>query len=130
MPLHRGRQLGRGRRKTRLDSAHVGDVHADGDVLAAIGRDVVNDVGSAHRPNARGPLALERQPALHILDGVGKDNTRHTSLPSGRLKAARGWDAGPLRVRSMRVRGGARLASHFRAAEKVTLPKVRGKYNH
>jgi ABC-type glutathione transport system ATPase component len=50
MPLDRGRQLGRGRPKTRLDGANAGDVHADGNVLAAIGRDVVDDVRTAHRP--------------------------------------------------------------------------------
>jgi hypothetical protein len=97
MPLHPVRQLRRGRSQSRLEGAYVGHVHADGDVLTAIGGDVVDDVRGAHRPDHRGPLALEPQPALDVLDGVGKDNVCHTSLPSACLRAAHGWDADPFR---------------------------------
>ena len=50
-------------------------------VSAAIGRDVVDDVRAAHRSNARGPLALERQPAFHVRDGVRKDHLGHDEPP-------------------------------------------------
>ena len=54
----------------------VVDLRGDGDLVAAVDRDMVANVGAEARDGG-GTLRLALQPALDVDDSVGEDDLRH-----------------------------------------------------
>src|SRR5436190_6432575 len=66
--LHRGRDLGRRRSQHPLKGIEVLDVGSDGDVVAAVMRDVVGHVGAGARLDGCSALRLAVPPTLDVYD--------------------------------------------------------------
>lgn len=76
MALHLRRDLRRWRGQHGFEPLEIVDLRGDGDLVAAVDRDMVANVGAEAR-DGWGPLRLALQLALDVDDSAGEDDLRH-----------------------------------------------------